>query len=196
MIKVGLTGGIGSGKSTVAKVFESLGIPIFYADIEGKKLLNNSKVIRTKIITAFGTQSYQNDGTLNKTFIAQKVFGEPEKLKILNHFVHPEVSTQFEIFCAQHLKSPYVIEEAAILIEAKAYLNMNVLIGVRSPIELRMQRVCLRDQMEIKDINQRIQSQLNDEQRSEFIDYWIENNNTELVIPQVLKVHLEILKRC
>jgi len=196
MIKVGLTGGIGSGKSTVAKVFESLGIPIFYADIEGKKLLNNSKVIQAKIITAFGTQSYQNDGTLNKPFIAQKVFGEPEKLKILNHIVHPEVSKQFEQFCLKHTGSPYVIEEAAILIESKAYLNMNVIVGVRSPIELRIERISKRDQMLEAEINQRIQAQLNDEQRSQFIDYWIENNNNELVIPQVLKVHLEILKRC
>jgi dephospho-CoA kinase len=186
---VGITGGIGSGKSTVAKIFSILGIPVYFADDRAKWLMSNNQELKTKIKEVFGQESYLDDGSVNRSFLASRVFADDEKVKKINALVHPAVKTDFESW-AQEQKSPYILKEAALLFETGSYKDLHKVINVSAPLKIRITRIVLRDphrtEQQIHDI---IDQQLPDEEKNNLADYVIKNSDNKLLIPQVLKIH-------
>jgi dephospho-CoA kinase len=191
MLKIGLTGGIGSGKSTVAKIFELLGIPVYYADTAAKHLMNNNEALKAKIIENFGNDSYVN-GQLNKSFISQVVFSDSDKANLFNTFVHPVTIADANTWMQQQ-KAPYAIKEAAILFEANAQKELDLVIGVSSPLELRLKRVMQRDGIDENAVMVRIKKQMDQAEKMKLCDFVIENNETELLIPQVIALHEKLI---
>ncbi|MGB1210963.1 MAG: dephospho-CoA kinase [Lacinutrix venerupis] len=192
MITVGLTGGIGSGKTTVAKAFEALDIPIYIADDEAKKLMNNSKVIRRKLIKLFGEEAYLN-GTLNKPYLAKAIFNNKELLKKMNAIVHPKVGKHF-VKWKNKQTAPYVIKEAAILFENGSYKNYDYIITVTAPEETRIKRVLKRDNSNIKKVKAIIANQWPDIEKIKLSDFVIENIDIKKTKEEVLKTHQQLLK--
>ena len=186
MIKVGITGGIGSGKSTVCKVFGILGIPVFEADLVAKQLMNTPG-IQEQLIRMFGTAVYQPDHSLNRKYLAGVVFNNPSLLAQLNGIIHPAVQNVFEEWY-QKQQSAYVLLEAAILFESGFYRMMDKTIVVATSMEERIQRVMERDQITEEQVRERIKNQWSDEQRIEMADFVINNNNDELIIPQIMEI--------
>lgn len=180
MIKVGLTGGIGSGKSTVAKIFASLGVPIYYADDEMKKLMVSNEEIKTNLIKEFGEESYQNN-ELNRKYLASIVFNDKEKLKVLNSITHPVLEKDFGIWLKKHEDCFYVIQEVAILFESGWNKNMDKIICVTAPLDLRVKRVMARDNVSEIDVLRRVNNQIKEEERVEKSDYIIYNNSDDLM---------------
>lgn len=191
MVLIGLTGGIGSGKSTVAKVFETLGIPVYYADDAAKRLMNTNEKLKQEIIKHFGIESYK-DGTLNRPYIASLVFTNKEKLRLLNSLVHPVTIEDSQKWVLQQI-SPFVIREAALLFESGANKGLDFVIGVSAPLPLRIQRVIQRDSLSKEEIEQRISRQMDEEEKLKKCDFLILNDEKQLVIPQVLDIHKKIL---
>jgi dephospho-CoA kinase len=187
MIRVGLTGGIGSGKSVVAKVFETLGIPVYYADDAAKKLMNTDEELKTSVIKIFGNDAYIN-GELNRKYIASIVFNDKEKLELLNSLTHPATIRDAEEWIKRQT-SPYIIKEAALLFESGANKNLDYVIGVSAPLPLRIKRVIARDHSTEEEIMKRINRQMDEEDKMKRCDFVITNNEEELVIPQVLELH-------
>ncbi|MEZ4841997.1 MAG: dephospho-CoA kinase [Flavobacteriaceae bacterium] len=193
MMLVGLTGGIGSGKSTVASFFRELGIPVYTADDEAKKLMTTSKRIKTKLIKEFGEQTFV-DEQLNRGYIASIVFKDAEKLAILNNIVHPEVAKHFKKWASKQ-NAPYVIQENAILFESNAASRFDTIITVTAPIDLRFERVLKRDDTTIKQIQSRMNNQLSDDERLQRSDFVIENIDLDTTKQQVLDIHNQLLER-
>ncbi len=193
MIVVGLTGGIGSGKTTILKMFQDLNIDCYIADIEAKKLMNSSKKIKKKLIEEFGTKVYTTDG-LNRKYIAKIVFENPERLKILNSIVHPQVHKHFERF-VKRTKSSYVIYENAILFESKGDKKCNFIITVTAPIEVRIERILARDTTTKVDILNRMKNQFSDEEKISKSDFVINNIDLKETQNEVQKIHSEILQK-
>jgi len=193
MITVGLTGGIGSGKTTIAKAFEALGIPIYIADDEAKKLMNTSKVIKRKLITLFGEDAYKEE-KLNRPFLAQAIFNNKALLKKMNAIVHPKVAKHFTKWKNKQ-KAPYVIKEAAILFENGSYKNYDYIITVTAPEKTRIERVLKRDNTNIKKVKAIIANQWKDNKKIELSDYVIVNTNLETTNQEVLKTHSNLLKK-
>ena len=187
MLKIGLTGGIGSGKSTVAKIFETLGIPVYYADAEAKRLMNSSETLKKVIRQNFGEATYEND-QLNRKYLAGIVFNNPEKLELLNALIHPVTINDAEQWMQQQ-SAPYSIKEAALLFESGAAENLDLIVGVYAPQALRIKRVMKRDGLTADEIMKRINRQVNEEMKMKLCDFVITNNEQELLIPQVLKLH-------
>lgn len=187
MLKIGLTGGIGSGKSTVAKIFETLGIPVYYADTEAKRLMNSSETLKKIIRQNFGEATYEND-QLNRKYLAGIVFNNPEKLELLNTLIHPVTINDAEQWMQQQ-SAPYSIKEAALLFESGAAENLDFIVGVYAPQALRIKRVMKRDGLTADEIMKRINRQVNEEMKMKLCDFVITNNEQELLIPQVLKLH-------
>jgi dephospho-CoA kinase len=190
---IGLTGGIGSGKSYIAKVFEALDIPVFYADNEAKKILNEpqiiinvSEVLQTNIIDPA-------TGLANRKKIASIVFNDSEKLKLLNQIIHPAVEQNFIIWRANHAQKKYVIKEAAILFESGSYKKLDGVICVVSPLELRLKRVAVRDNESEAEILKRINNQWSDEQRIALSNWVIQNDEQSPILSQVLQIHQKII---
>ncbi len=192
MLKIGLTGGIGSGKSTVARIFEVLGIPVYYADDAAKKLMNNDQNLQKQIIQHFGKESFIN-GRLNRAFLADIVFSNPAKTKLINSIIHPATIADAEKWM-QKQNAPYAIKEAALIFEANAEKNLDLIIGVSSTYELRLQRVMLRDGINKEAVEKRMQNQMDENKKMESCDFVLNNNETELLIPQVLELHKKILQ--
>ena len=193
ILKIGITGGIGSGKSTVAKVFEMLGIPVYYADDAAKKLMNEDVFLKKQLIDAFGKEIYQN-GVLNRSSLSELVFNNPEKLVQLNGIVHPATIANAEYWMQQQ-HSVYAIKEAAILFESGANKYVDKVIGVFAPVQLRISRVMQRDNSTQEAVIARMNKQMEEEKKMKLCDYVIINDEQELVIPQVLKIHEAILKQ-
>lgn len=189
---IGLTGGIGSGKTTVAKMFNDLQVPVYIADVEAKRLMNTSKVIKKKLVKLFGTEAYKN-GMLNKPFIADKIFNNKELLHKMNAIVHPKVAAHFKKWVAKQ-SNPYVIKESAILFENGGYLNCDAVITVTAPEKDRIQRVIARDKSSIKKVKAIINNQWSDANKIKLSQYVIENNNLLKTQEQVKKIHHNILK--
>ena len=187
MLKIGLTGGIGSGKSTVAKIFETLGIPVYYADAEAKRLMNSSETLKKVIRQNFGEATYEND-QLNRKYLAGIVFNNPEKLELLNALIHPVTINDAEQWMQQQ-SAPYSIKEAALLFESGAAENLDFIVGVYAPQALRIKRVMKRDGLTTDEIMKRINRQVNEEMKMKLCDFIITNNEQELLVPQVLKLH-------
>ena len=191
-VLVGITGGIGSGKSTVCKLFSLLGIPVYTADDRAKWLMAQDPELRNQISTAFGAAAYSSTGELNRAFLAESVFSNPEKISTLNALVHPAVRKDFEQWIAAQT-APYLIKEAALLFETGAAKELDYVINVSSPLRIRMARVLLRDPFRSEDqVNQIINQQLPDEEKNELADFCIKNTDNKLLIPQVLEVHAQL----
>ncbi|MBT8310596.1 MAG: dephospho-CoA kinase [Flavobacteriaceae bacterium] len=190
---VGLTGGIGSGKTTVAKMFMELGVPVFFADIEAKKLMNSSKVIRRKLIQLFGKKAYIDD-ELNRPFIASKIFNDEALLEKMNGIIHPKVAKRFQRWASKQT-TPYVISEVAILFENDSYKNYDYIITVVAKEEDRIKRLLERDDTTEEKIRAIMKNQWPDEDKIRLSDYVIVNNELQITTEQVKSIHKKLLKR-
>lgn len=192
MKKIGLTGGIGAGKSYIAKMFEALFVRVFYADEEAKKILNEAITIQ-EVSQALQTDILDKEtGLANRKKIASIVFESPDKLMLLNQIIHPKVEQNFQFWCKQFQHQKYVIKEAAILFESESYKNLDGVICVVSPLELRVKRVLIRDQQTETEILKRISNQWSDEQRVARSNWVINNDENSTLLDQVLIVHQKI----
>ena len=193
MKKVGLTGGIGSGKTIVSQIFSLLNIPIFNSDKEAK-LLMIAPPLKNKIIDLLGYEAYTTKGELNKQYIGQLIFSNSTILSKINTLVHPEVEKSFCKFVQKNSNADYIIKEAAILFESGSYKKLDAIVLVYSDKETRIQRVIDRDTLTRNDILKKINTQMSDKKKIELSDYIIKNNN-ELIIPQIIKIHKTLLKQ-
>lgn len=193
MLKIGITGGMGSGKSTVAHMFGLLGIPIYNADTEAKKLMETNPVVMKSIIGLFGMEAFQNN-KLNRRWIAGKVFNHPEKLQALNAIVHPAVIAHGAQWM-QEQHAAYTLKEAALLFESGSNKNLDFVIGVYCPQEIRVQRILQRDEMLREDVLARMNHQMNEEEKMKMCDFVITNDDRLAVIPQVLQLHQTLLEK-
>ena len=183
---IGLTGGIGSGKSVVAKIFATIGIPVFNADEAAKRIMQTSPEIKTKLIEQFGTDIYNAHG-LDKEKLAAIVFNDPFQLQLLNAIVHP-VTIQAAKDWAAKQNSPYVIKEAALIFESGAADGLFKVIGVTAPLSLRTHRVMQRDGITKDQVDARMRNQISDTIKMRLCDYVIDNYNQQMVLPQVLEI--------
>lgn len=191
MKKIGLTGGIGSGKTYIANIFQSIGVPVFYADLEAKKLINNSISIMNLIKKEFGDDIYI-DNKLDKHKLSEIVFSDIEKIRKLNSIVHPSVKNVFDEWC-QDKTTDYIIKEAAILFESKSNLDLDAIICVSAPLELRVERVKKRDKISVEEIKNRINNQMSNKKKESLSDYLIVNDEKQILISQIIKIHNKIL---
>jgi dephospho-CoA kinase len=191
VLRVGLTGGIGSGKSTVAQIFEVFGIPVYYADIAAKKLMNEDAGLKSAITNIFGKEAYSNS-ILDRKYISSIVFSDPAKLKALNSLVHPATKKDGEAWMQQQTSS-YAIHEAALIFEAKVSERLDHVIGVSSPLELRINRAMERDKVNREEVLKRMDQQLDEEIKMSRCDFVLINDEQQLLIPQVLDIHEKLI---
>lgn len=195
MLQVGLTGGIGSGKSTVAAIFRVMGIPVADADSEAKRLMNEDEGLREQIIRHFGSAAYVN-GRLDRTWMAAQVFPHPEKLSLLNSLVHPvTIAAGKKWMEAQQGHTPYAIREAALIFESHTEKNLDFIIGVSAPQDLRVHRTMARDGVPAEKVIQRMRTQLDETEKMKRCDAVILNDEIHAVLPQVLDLHKELIRR-
>lgn len=192
MLKVGLTGGIGSGKSTVAKVFELLNVPVYYADAASKRLYQTNKDLIDDMKKHFGQEIYKGD-LLDRARLASIVFNNPQKLELLNRLVHPPTIKDAEDWMQQQ-RAPYVIKEAALLFESGSVSGLDYVIGVAAPQHLRIKRTMDRDGVSREEVLARMDRQIDAGIKMRLCDFVINNNEQQLVIPQVLKLHEHLLR--
>lgn len=191
MLKIGITGGIGTGKSTVCKIFEILQIPIYYADYEAKFLYDNNPILKSQLIHHFGEGIYA-EGKFNRNALSKVVFSNEDKLQLLNTIVHPIVLQHGKNWFEKQ-KAPFAIKEAALLIESGSYHQLDALILVQSPLELRIKRVMHRDEVNESAVKARIAKQMPEEEKIKFAQYMIQNDEKQLLIPQVQKIYNSII---
>jgi dephospho-CoA kinase len=191
MIKVGLTGGIGSGKSTVAKVFEVLGIPVYYADEAAKKLMHEDKELKEKIQLQFGKEVYKN-GQLDKKHLAGIVFTAPEKLILLNALVHPATLKDADRWMQKQLTA-YCLKEAALIFESGAQQQLDYVIGVTAPATLRIKRTMQRDGITREEVLARMDKQMDETIKMKLCDFVIKNDEQEMLLAQVIALHEKLL---
>jgi dephospho-CoA kinase len=187
MLKVGITGGIGSGKTFICLIFKYLGIPTYHADIESKRLINNDLNLKAAIKKEFGENIYSGE-ILDRKKLAEIVFANRELLQVINGLVHPVVEQDFERWCNKQ-KSLYVLEESAIIFENNLAARFDKTILVTSPEDIRIERVCKRDNVYKKDVLLRIKNQWSDEQKVKLADFVINNDGQNLIISQVMQIH-------
>ncbi len=194
MLKVGLTGGIGSGKTTVAKVFETLGVPVYYADDMAKRLMQEDATLRQKIMNAFGKESYTIDGQLNRVYLSSVAFNHSKKIEQLNAIVHPVVIDHAAKWMLQQTSS-YVIKEAALIFESGSQTRLDYVIGVYAPETLRIQRVTQRDKIEKEKALARINKQMEEEVKMKLCNNIIRNDDQTPLISQILNIHNQLLAK-
>ena len=187
---VGLTGGIGSGKTTVARIFEKLGIPIYNSDQRAKDLYSESQELKTLMQAHFGTDIYTGN-EINRSMLANIVFGNKAELEVLNGFVHPLLQKDFE-YWNEKQNAPYVLREAAILIESGAHKFCDKIIVITADEEVRIARVTKRDNSTKEQVKSRMANQLKDSERLKFADFEIKNNTNDSLIEQVLHIHSQL----
>ncbi|HEY6953613.1 MAG TPA: dephospho-CoA kinase [Flavisolibacter sp.] len=192
MLKIGLTGGIGSGKTTIAKIFELLNVPVYYADEASKRLYHTDKDLISKIKHYFGEDVYTNE-QLNRTKLAEIVFNDPSKLNLLNELVHPPTIRDAEEWMLRQT-APYVIKEAALLFESGSAEGLDYIIGVQAPTHYRIKRAMDRDGLSREQVISRANRQIDEDIKMRLCDFVIVNNDQELVIPQVLELHSKFLE--
>ncbi len=188
MIKVGITGGIGSGKTIICKVFELLDAPVYYSDEEAKNLLTDPAVYQL-IVNTFGNVILNESGSIDRKKMAGIVFNDKEKLTKLNNIIHPAVAKHFEQWVKKHSASPYILKEAAILFESGANKQVDQVITVTAPSEIKIARVMQRDNISREQVEERIKHQMSDEEKIKLSQYLIVNDEKEMLIPQVLEIH-------
>ena len=193
MLKVGVTGGIGSGKTTVCKVFELLGIPVFYADDVAKSIMHTDQVLKTDILNTFGESAYTKEGTLNRSYISSLVFNNKLELEKLNSLVHPAVFRAFDNWLLEQKDAPYVIKEAALLYESDSYKMCDESILVIAPTETKISRVKVRDGFSDEDVKLRMDRQFSDEMKIKFADHILNNDEKQLLIPKIIQLHQQFL---
>lgn len=194
MWKIGITGNIGSGKSTAARVFEILGINVFYADTEAKKIMTTDGLLIEGVKEAFGNEAYFNDGALNRKHIAGIVFNNDNELKKLNALVHPAVFRAFDQWEKNIVNQPYVLKEAAVLFESGSYKFCDYTILVTAPLETRIKRVMRRDNISRAEVEARETRQFTEERKKELADHILLNDDSRLLIPQILELHSQFLQ--
>jgi dephospho-CoA kinase len=187
MLKIGLTGGIGSGKSTVAKIFEVLGVPVYYADDVSKELYHTDPQLMQSVKEHFGEDMYEN-GLLNRQKLASIVFSSEEKLALLNSLVHPPTIRAATEWMARQY-APYVVKEAALLFESGSVAGLDYVIGVQAPLSLRIKRVMDRDGSTRDQVLQRMDKQIDADMKMKLCDFVLVNDEQQLLLPQVLKLH-------
>lgn len=201
-IIIGLTGGIGSGKSLVAKVFANIGVPVFDADANAKEIMSSNPLIKEQLVAHFGPEVYiqSKDSTkelnhteiLNRTYLSKIVFADPHKLAILNSIVHP-ITIQAAIDWATNQNAPYVIKEAALFFESGSAKGISKIIGVSAPKALRIHRVMKRDHCTKEEVEKRMDHQIEETIKMKLCDFVIVNDDQHLVVPQVLELHKKLL---
>lgn len=188
-LQIGITGGIGCGKSLICRIFGTLGIPLYDADSRAKILMTTDRILVEQIKKEFGILSYNSDGSLNKEHL-RKAFGDKKEIEKLNNMVHPRVAVDYDLWVAEQEKAKYVIKEAALLIESGSYKSLDKLIVVSAPKDLRIQRILQRDPYRTeKEIEHIINNQMDQDQKIKAADFVIVNDESQLVIPQVLELH-------
>ena len=192
MLKVGLTGGIGAGKSTVAHIFEVLGIPVYHADQEAKRLMQTNPTLIEKIKIAFSEKAYV-EGILDRKYLSSLVFNDKQKLELLNSIVHP-FTIQDSIEWMKKQNSPYVIKEAALIFESGSQGEFDVIIGVFAPPAMRIHRTIQRDHVEREKVLNRMEKQLDENIKMKLCDHVLINNEQTLLIPQVISLHEKLLQ--
>ena len=183
-----MTGGIGSGKTTVCGIFRELGVPVYSADERARKLMVEDERLMSGIRDEFGDAAYDN-GTLNRPFLAATVFSDPDRLNALNALVHPAVASDLEVWMAEHHKNPYVVKEAAILFESGAHRATDSTVLVTAPEQLRIDRVIARDAVSEDEVRRRMANQWPDDRKTRLADHVIVNDGAQLLIPRVLELH-------
>jgi dephospho-CoA kinase len=194
-LQIGITGGIGSGKSLVSKIFQHLGVPVYDADSHAKELMTTDGILVSGIKKEFGDLSYNHDGSLNRSYLADHVFNDEKKLAALNALVHPRVGHDFAEWVRKHNTSTYILKEAALLFEANTAQSLAKIIVVFAPDKMRMERVLLRDpHRTVEQLKGIVEKQMPQDEKLKRADYIIVNDETQLVIPQVLNLHRSFLK--
>lgn len=193
MLRVGITGGIGSGKSTVCRIFQALGVSVFDADSAAKRNMALHAGLKEELISLFGAATFQLDGTLDRRFLAELVFKDERALAQLNRLVHPYVLQDYERWLSEIPPAPYSLREAAILLESGTYKDLDVIILVDAPEELRIKRVIQRDNRSEKEVRDIISRQWPSEKKQKFANFIIQNSEKQFLIPQILQLH-ELLK--
>jgi dephospho-CoA kinase len=189
-IQIGITGGIGSGKTLVSKIFAVLGVPVYDADSRAKNIMTTDGILIEKIKKEFGSLSYDARGMLNREYLSATVFGKQDRLKQLNALVHPRVAIDYEKWVTEQGESNYVLKEAALLFESGSYKRMDKIILVSAPKEIRMKRVLARDSHRTKeDVEKIILNQLSESEKEANANFIIRNNESELIVPQILDLH-------
>ncbi|MEI6586278.1 MAG: dephospho-CoA kinase [Sediminibacterium sp.] len=192
MLKIGLTGGIGSGKTTVSQIFKILGVPVFDADTAAKEAMEHNPVLKEKLIATFGAAVFV-EHKLNRKYLADIVFNDAHQLDVLNALVHPiTIAAAADWFATQN--SPYVIKEAALIFEAGAGVGLDFVIGVFAPTALKIKRVMDRDHLSREDVLSRMNRQIDDQIKMKLCDFVIQNDNQALLTKQVLELHEKFLK--
>lgn len=194
MLKLGITGGIGSGKTTVCKLFELLGIPVYFSDEESKKLLTEDLTVKHQVLALFGNTILDEEKNIDRKKLASIVFNNKEQLEKLNAILHPAVGVHFEEWLKKQ-KTPYILKEAAILFESGAYKQVDKIVTVVAPLELKIQRTMKRDGSSKEAITSRMQLQLPDEEKIKRSDFVIQNDEQTLLIPQVLAIHSTLINK-
>jgi len=193
-LQIGITGGIGSGKSLICKIFHCLGIPVYDADSHAKELMTTDGILLSKIKKEFGELSFNTDGSLNRNYLSSAVFNDVEKLKKLNSLVHPRVGEDYSRWVEQKRTYPYVLKEAALLFEASSNQFLDKVIVVYAPVTLRIQRVLKRDPHRTEDqVRAIVENQLPEEEKMKRADFILVNDEKVLLIPQVLELHARFL---
>ncbi len=194
--QVGITGGIGAGKSMICRAFSSLDIPVYDADSRGKWLLANDAILKRSVIESFGEESYLSDASPNRKFLAQKVFNDQAALKLLNTLVHPRVADDYRKWVSMHQEFPYVLKEAALLFESGSYHQLDVIINVSAPVEIRIERVLGRDtHRTLADVRAIIAKQWTDEDRETQSDHVFYNDGHTMLLPSILAFHEKMLQK-
>lgn len=196
-LRAGITGGIGSGKTTVCRIFESIGVPVYYADAEAKKLIVDDPNIRQGLIALLGEKTYRPDGSYNRAWVAEQVFSAPQKLQALNQLVHPAVGRHSEAWHTQKAAEghPYTLKEAALLIESGDYRNMDAIILVSASENTRLQRVMARDGLSQEQVKARMERQMPETEKAPFADFTIDNEGNKSLLQQIWAVHQALLRK-
>ena len=193
MLRIGITGGIGSGKSTVARIFSVLGIPVYDSDSASKRLMEEDEEIKKRIIQSFGKESYLN-GSLNRKYLSGLVFNDQKKIELLNSIVHPATILDAEEWVKKQ-NAPYTIKEAALIFESGSNKFLDFVIGVSSPLPLRIERTIQRGNITEAQVKARIKLQMDEEEKMRLCKYVIFNDEQQMLIPQVLSLHEKFLKQ-
>lgn len=194
MFRIGITGGIGSGKTTVCKVFELLGIPVFYADSIAKSIMHTDAELKDQIIRVFGKDSYSENGDLDRAYISSIVFKDEAELQKLNSLVHPAVFRAFDLWVSEQVNVPYVMKEAALLFESDSYKMCDQTILVLAPEEIRIARVTERDKISEDEVKLRMKKQWPDAEKQKLANYILRNDESHLLIPEIIDLHRQFFE--